>query len=462
MNRRHFIKQSAGFTGMVLGGLALNPKTAYGRPSNLRITDIRGCTIASNYDYPIIKIYTNQDIYGLGEVRDMGHLGQALMLKPMLIGKDPLDIEGIMESIRPFADHGRYGGGFSAVDMALFDIAGKAMGWPAYKLLGRKLRDRIPIYGDTDANLNIDTYVRRAKERVTHWKLKNLKIDLRQWLIRDKPGALDNRRIPTDNGIAYWGEYVEAIREAIGPDIVMGADHFGPMTVESGIKLGEYMAQPHRNLAYIEDVINYRARNSVNLNRLITEGSPTPTLNGEDIFGYEGFRPFIEANAVDLIHPDMETSGGLRETKKIADYAYLYGIKTMFHHAGSPVGALASVHCACTVRDLVSMENHAMDIPWWEDLVTGIEKPIIHDGGITVPQTPGLGIELEDETVKKYLREPKYLYKSGYFEPTPEFDNPIGWEEAKEKKIIGGWYNHRAPWWHNDENGEFRYFAEPR
>jgi len=171
MNRRHFIKQSAaGFTGMVLGGLAINPKHAFGRPSKLRITDIRCCTIAANYDYPLIKVYTNQGITGLGEVRDMGYLGQALMLKPYLIGKDPLDIEGIMESIRPFSDHGRYGGGFSAVDMALFDIAGKAMGWPAWKLIGEKIHESIPIYGDTDANVDIDIYVRRAKERIKHYK----------------------------------------------------------------------------------------------------------------------------------------------------------------------------------------------------------------------------------------------------------------------------------------------------
>jgi len=462
MNRRTFVKQAAGFSGMVLCGLAVNPKNAYGRPSDLRITDIRGCTIASNYDYPIIKIYTNQGVTGLGEVRDMGHLGQALMLKPYIMGRDPLDIEAIMESIRPYADHGRYGGGFSAVDMALFDISGKAMDWPAYRLLGNKVRDRVPIYGDTDADLDIDIYVRRAKARVDDWNLKHLKIDLRPWLISDRAGAVDDNGIPTDAGIAYWGEYVEAIREAVGPDIVMGADHFGRMTVESGIKLGEYMAEPQRNLAYMEDVINYRARNSVNLNRMITEGSPTPTLNGEDIFGFEGFRPFIEENAIDIVHPDMETSGGLRETKAIADHAYLFGIRTMFHQAGSPVGAIASVHCACTVRDLISMENHAMDIPWWEDLVTGIDKPIIHDGGITVPEAPGLGIELDDEQAQKYLREPEYLYKAGYFEPTPEFDNPIGWEEAKEQRIIGGFYNHGAPWLHYDHNGELRYFVEPR
>ncbi|MCB1122762.1 MAG: mandelate racemase/muconate lactonizing enzyme family protein, partial [Verrucomicrobiae bacterium] len=442
--------------------LALNPKHAYGRPSNLRITDIRGCTIAANYDYPIIKVYTNQDIVGLGEVRDAGWLGQALMLKPLIVGKDPLDIEGIMESLRPYADHGRYGGGFSAIDMALFDIAGKAMGWPAWKLVGEKIHDAIPIYGDTDANYDKEVFARRAKIRVDTFKLKHLKMDLQSWLIRDIPGAVDDDRIPTDKGIAIWGEYVEAVREAIGPDVVLGADHFGPMTVQSGIKLGKYMADPKRNLAYIEDVIHYTARDTINLNRLITEGSPTPTLNGEDIFGFDGFRPFIEARAMDIVHPDMATSGGIRETKKICDYAYLFGIKSMFHQAASPIAAIASAHCACTVRDLISMENHAMDMPWWDDLVTGIEKPLIQDGFMKVPDTPGLGLELNDDVARKYLREPKYLYKAGFFEPTPEFDQPLGWKEAKEKKIIGGYNNVGAPWWHLDNEGKLRYHSKER
>ncbi|MHC4681669.1 MAG: hypothetical protein ACYTEK_23605, partial [Planctomycetota bacterium] len=105
MNRREFLGKSAGLVSMGLAGLAINPAQTLSRPSRLRITDIRGCTVASNYDYPIIKIYTNQDVYGLGEVRDAGHLGQALILKPYLVGKDPLDIEGVMDSLRLYSGH---------------------------------------------------------------------------------------------------------------------------------------------------------------------------------------------------------------------------------------------------------------------------------------------------------------------------------------------------------------------
>jgi len=463
MERRTFLKKSASFAGLALGGLAVHPARTFSRPSDLRITDIRGCTVASNYDYPIIKIYTNQDLYGLGEVRDMGFVGQALILKPYLVGKDPLDIEGILEGLRKYAGNGRAGGGFSAVDMALIDIAGKALGIPAYKILGPKVRDKIPVYGDTDASADAQVYARRAKARVDRWGLRHLKMDLRPRLIQDKEGAVQGG-IPTEKGMEYWGEYVEAVRAAIGPDVSLGADHFGRMTAESGIRLGQAMAWPHRTLAYIEDVVGYASPNALQVMKEITAKSPTPTLGYEDLFGFEGFRPFINQEALRIIHCDMLTSGGLLETKRIADYAFRYGIKTMFHCAGSPVGAMASVHCAAVLRDFVCIENHAMDIPWWDDLVTGIAKPLIHDGGYAVPERPGLGIELNDEVVQRYLREPSYLYKAGYFEPTPEFDQPMDTDEAVKKRIIsrGAWYNHGGPWVHLDEEGNLVNRADSR
>jgi L-alanine-DL-glutamate epimerase-like enolase superfamily enzyme len=460
MKRRSFIRKTAlGYSGMVLGGLAMNPMKSFSRPTDLKITDIRGCTVASNYDYPIIKIYTNQDIYGLGEVRDAGFLGQALMMKPYLIGKDPLDIESILDSIRHLTGHGRYGGGYSAVDMALMDIAGKAMDLPCHRLLGRKLRDEIPVYADTFGSENKEAYARFMQKRLDLGFL-HYKMDLRPWYLDGIEGA-QSGRYPSEKGLEIWGEYVERIRDVIGYKVTLGADHFGPMTIETGIRLGEFMADSKYSLEYIEDVVSFRSFNAVNINKAITAGSPTPTLGFEDIFGFEGFRPFIEENAIDIIHPDLLTSGGMIETKKIADYAHQFGIRTMMHCAGSPVGTMAMVHTAATIADFISLENHALEIPWWSDLVAGIEKPIIQNGIIKVPEKPGLGVELNDEVVQKYLREPEHLYKSGYFEPTPEFDQPLHWQEALDKKIIGGWAG-MGPWWHIDENGEYGYTQERR
>jgi len=106
-----------------------------------------------------------------------------------------------------------------------------------------------------------------------------------------------------------------------------------------------------------------------------------------------------------------------------------------------------------------------MDIPWWEDLVTGIKKPLIKDGCYTVPEKPGLGVDLNDEVAKKFLRDPQYLVKAGYFEPTPEFDQLIDREDAMKKRIIsrnGMWNGHNGPWVHLDEEGNLVNRADPR
>lgn len=460
MDRKSFLKKTViggaalGYSGLVSEGLAVNPKEASSRPSDLKITDIRGATIASIYDFPIIKIYTNQGIIGLGEVRDAGWIAQALMLKPYLIGKDPLDIEPILKSIRHLTGPGRYAGGYCAVDMALMDIAGKALGVPCWKLLGEKVRDTVDIYADCPTVLNEENLKLMMKRR-QDMGLKHYKIDLTPPLIKNIPGAIVNN-VPTLKGLEKWGEHVLTARNIIGYNVKLGADHFGNMTVESGIELGNFMADPKYNLAYIEDVIHFTKFNAVNLNRQITAGSKTPTLNGEDIFSLENFKPWIENNTVSIIHPDLLTSGGMIETKKIADYAYQYGIGTMMHCASSPIGVMANVHTAATIKEFISLECHTIEMPWVNDLVKGIRKPIIQNGVIPVPDTPGLGIEFVDEVAEKYLREAKYLkYNPGLFNPTPEFDKPMTMLEAKQKGIIGEYHQTGGPWWHINDEGVY-------
>jgi L-alanine-DL-glutamate epimerase-like enolase superfamily enzyme len=460
MDRKSFLQKSViggaalGYSGLVKGGSFVSPKESYSIPSDLKITDIRGATLAAIYDFPIIKIYTNQGIVGLGEVRDAGWISQALMLKPYLIGKNPLDIETILGSIRHLTGPGRYAGGYAAVDIALMDLAGKALGVPCWKLLGDKVRDKIDIYADCPTVLKEENLKLMMKRRFD-LGLKNYKIDLTTALLRDLAGAIINN-LPTRKGLEKWGEHVQTARNIIGYDVKLGADHFGNMTVESGIELGNFMADPKFNLAYIEDVIHFTRFNAVNLNKQITAGSKTPTLNGEDIFSLQNFKPWIEQNAVTIIHPDLLTSGGMIETKQIADYAYQFGVRTMMHCASSPIGVMANVHTAATIREFVSLESHTIEMPWVNDLVKGIPKPIIQNGSIQVPDSPGLGIEFIDEVAEKYLREPKYLaYKSGLFNPTPEFDVPMTMLEAKQKGLIGGYHQSGGPWWHFNDEGVY-------
>jgi L-alanine-DL-glutamate epimerase-like enolase superfamily enzyme len=137
----------------------------------------------------------------------------------------------------------------------------------------------------------------------------------------------------------------------------------------------------------------------------------------------EGFKELIDKKAVDMVHPDPVTAGGLLPTKKIGDYAEKHGIPMALHHASSPVSHLASVHMAAATENFVSLEHHSLDNPWWDDLVTGVEKPIVQDGFVPVPEGPGIGIELNEEVVREHMDE-----DVGYFEPTPEWNESNSWD----------------------------------
>ena len=127
---------------------------------------------------------------------------------------------------------------------------------------------------------------------------------------------------------------------------------------------------------------------------------------------------------MDIIHPDLATSGGILETKKIGDMAQEHGVAMAMHFAGSPICCMANVHCAAATENFLVLENHSVDVPWWDDLVEGVSKPIIQHGFIPVPEKPGLGVTLNEEAVKKHLAP----FDKGYFEPTTQWDVNRSWD----------------------------------
>lgn len=151
----------------------------------------------------------------------------------------------------------------------------------------------------------------------------------------------------------------------------------------------------------------------------VTDAVNVPIAGGEDLYLLDQFRPFIENRAVDIIHPDLLTAGGMGETKRIADYAERYGIPTALHFAGSPIAFMANLHTAAALPSFVALEHHGLDLPFWNDLVTGMEQPYLVDGYVTVPDKPGLGVDLNLEGIRANLRPP-----SGLFEPTDEWNTP--------------------------------------
>src|ERR1035441_7690315 len=360
------------------------PINKFSAPSDLKITDIRALRIAANFDYPVIKGFINQDVYGLGEVRDAGNENLALGMKPLLVGKNPIDISGILQTIRPYAGPGRQGGGFSGIYIALHDITGKVFGVPVWRLLGDKKRDRVRMYCDTTGTPDPKKYGERMVERMKKG-FTFFKMDVTTNFIGGTPGNLDTAGVPPDKGLEYGCELIGAVRDAIGWDKPLSVDaaslHCG--TVPDGISAAK--ALDKYRLSWLEDLFHTGGFWRWKDFKEIKAHTTTPLLTGEDAFGLEeGFQPLIDNRAIDIIHADHGASGGCRETKRIADYAYdRERIPTAIHMAGSPLATIAAVHTAATLDDFVAMECHAVDfLSWWQQLITGPSRPLINQGYI--------------------------------------------------------------------------------
>lgn len=402
-------------------------------PSELKITDLRVAVVhRAPMTCPLIRIDTNQGLVGWGEVRDGGAKEYALFLKSRLLGENPCNVERLFKRIKQFGHHGRQAGGVCGVEMALWDLAGKAFNTPVYQMLGGRYRDSIRCYCDTTWSRDPKEYAQRMKERVEEG-FTYLKMDLGASMLRNVEGAMTRPLgdMPgnhvmhpftgielTDKGIGILADFVAAIRDEIGYEIPLAADHFGHIGLNSCIRLGKAL-EPYQ-MAWLEDMVPWQY---TDMWRQITEAIDVPTLTGEDIYLKEEFIKLCDAHAVDMIHPDLASSGGILETKRIGDYAQEKGIPMAMHFAGTPVSCMANVHCAAATENFLCLENHSVDVEWWDDMVDGIDKPIIQKGFIPVPEGPGLGVEVNEEVVKEHLRPGE-----GLFEPTDEWNEMRSWD----------------------------------
>ncbi len=433
LRRRKFLGAAAGALGLSFWDeKTLEASTAYvngaSKPADLKITDLRIATIkGAPMTDPIIRIDTNQGIYGLGEVRDGASKTYALLLKSRLLGENPCNVDKIFRKIKQFGGESRQAGGVCGIEMALWDLAGKAYNVPVYQMLGGKFRDKIRCYADTTESNDPKIYGARLKKRKEQgftW----LKMDLGIDLMKDVPGTItaplgvgvtgkeDVEHMftgieLTPKGIETMANFVATVREYVGDEVPLSCDHFGHIGVNSCIRLGRALEK--YNIAWLEDMVPWYYPD---LLKEIKQAVNIPLLTGEDIYLKEGFLKLASEHAVDILHPDLATSGGILETKKIGDAIQSYGVPMAMHFAGSPVSCMANVHCAAATENFLVLENHSVDVPWWSDLVEGVEKPIVNHGFVTVPEGPGLGVTLNDDVMKQHLLEP------GYFEPTPEWD----------------------------------------
>ena len=437
--------------------------SSFSNPSDLRITDMRFCNVTGIPMHCILmKIYTNQGLVGFGEVRDSASKLYALQLKRLLLGENPCDVDRLFRRIKQFGGQARQGGGVSGVEVALWDLAGKAIGQPVYKLLGGRFRDRIRMYCDTDVDgkhTGID--MGHALKKRMEMGYTFLKMDLGLGVLHGIPGTVsaplgyreqfglvadklreareagdveavrfwknrnyDLNNIPhpltglhvTEKGLDVLEEYVRDVRSVIGYEVPLAIDHFGHLGLEDCIKLCRRIEK--YNLAWAEDLIPWQLTDPY---AILRRSTTVPICTGEDIFLKENFKPLFEAGGVAMIHPDILSTGGILETKKISDMAADYGVGMALHMAESPIGCMAAVHTAAACENFTALEFHSVDHPEWNDIYDdGLPKPLVQNGYIAVPDRPGLGIEaLNDEALAKYV----HPQVPGMWEPTDLFND---------------------------------------
>ena len=407
-----------------------NAVNSYGQPSDLRITDMRIATVAGHLYHPIIRIDTNQGVYGLGEVRDGGQPENALQFKHMLLGENPCNVDFLFRTMKRYGNWGREGGGVSGIEIALWDLVGKVYGVPCYQFLGGKHRDRVRLYGDTPApkTATPDVYAKAVRRRM-EMGLTFIKFDVRAELFETTPGGTVGQptrheykmhkhwRAPSSGrgaklsqrGIAAAVEVVSAVRAEVGNAVSLCIDHFGEgwMTADEAIRLGRAL-EPY-DLAWIEDPLPWH---DVAGHKRVADALQVPVAGGEDWYLWDGFREAIETRALDVLHPDLLSSGGMLETKLIADHGERYGLPTALHCASSPIAFMANVHCGAAISSLVALEHHGLDVPHWADLVTGLDPDYMAEGYVKVPEAPGLGIDLNMAVIEQNLRHPGTAFQS--------------------------------------------------
>lgn len=415
------------------------------QPSALKITDMRFFEIdGAPKRCTLIRLETNQGLVGYGEVRDASSKTYAAMLKSRILGENPCNVDKIFRKIKQFGGHSRQGGGVSGVEIALWDLAGKAFGVPLYQMLGGQFRDRIRIYCDTDVDgRHTGRDMGMALKARMNMGFTFLKMDLGIGLLMDEPGTLNaplgliedmktyashvlnvqggsvtaemlhhqksyelaTTAHPftgihlTEKGLDFLENYISEVRDVIGYEIPLAIDHFGHVCVEDCIRFARRMEK--YNIAWLEDMVPWIYTGQY---KRLCNATTIPICTGEDIYLKEGFQKLISEDAVSVIHPDILTCGGALELKKIADMANEHGVAVAIHMAESPVACLAAAHAAAAMQNVLAMEFHSVDVPWWGDMVTGLEKPLIQDGYLKVPQGPGLGFTgLNEELLRRHL-----------------------------------------------------------
>ena len=400
ITRRSLFGGAAG--ALSLPGLASAVQTAsspYRRPK-LKITDVRTAMIGAHGLQLHVRVYTDQGLVGQGEATDAAAGGVPLIagFRRMLVGQDPLNIESLWERIRTMgifagAQAGPYITALSGVEIALWDLAGKALGLPVYQLLGGKMRERIRLYCDSQTNSPDDPRARERLQQIRDLGFTAVKIDIDD--ARD-PMRWDRVNWTASNAeIDHLVGKVAFMRESLDQRVDLAADMHGRYDLGTAKRVAAAL-EPFR-LLWLEEPV---PPENIDALRDVRASTRTPICCGENLYLRHGFREVLEKRAADIIMPDIQKCGGLLEARKIADMAHTYYVAVAPHCVVSPIGAMASCHVCAAIPNFLVLEWHWLPrLDLWRSFVK--EGDIIEKGFITVPDRPGLGVEMNEEAARQ-------------------------------------------------------------
>lgn len=383
-------------------------KAIEGLQGRVKITGVKTAVVQSNYTWNYVKILTDAGEYGIGEAFcSPGVPGLVKRYERTLIGQDPLNVERIYHRLIGSSFSWQTGVSIiaiSGIEIALWDLAGKLLKIPCYQLLGGKCRDRVPLYCDGGAPRDVadpsawrDYALEMAENKYVFYKVDVDPVTGRHALPRDPV----NRSI-SNQELKLMAEVLAAVRGALG-EREMAVDCHGHYDTNDAIRLAN--AIQDLKLFFLEDPIP--AFNVEGYQR-VTESTETTICTGENLFGREGFKPFIVNQACDALQPDVVKTGGLLESKKISDMADLWNIPVAVHNLSSPVGTLASAHVSATMRNFSGLEFKFERPDWWDDVIIH-DQPLYRNGYIELSDKPGLGLEMNDEVCRAH-RHPDFPY----------------------------------------------------
>jgi len=376
----------------------------------MKITAVKTAATQGHGMHLWVRVETDEGITGLGECVHGGVQAIAIIhaLAPKLIGRDPFAIDAIFEELRR---RHVFDGGFAGalitaltgIEIALWDLKGKALNTPIYELLGGKFRDKIRVYADcqVEPGMNFDE-IKRVVEDVLERGFTALKVDVDIHAYGHAGSEVQGFSKDQFNYTAGQWEHermvqlVEMVTTAAGRDVAVAADVHTRLDVSSAIRLVKDLEQFH--LLWLEEPV---PPENVAAMREVKRATSTPICAGENLYLRHGFRELIEQQAVDIIMPDIPKCGGLSECRKIANLAEIYYMPFAPHNVSSPIGTMASAHVCASVPNFLVLEFHWLHRDYWSTIVTDKED-IIKNGYISLSGRPGIGLELDEAVAREH------------------------------------------------------------